>query len=320
VKYLIDNYGIKIFKDYYLNGEYKTSYEVELTDALDSYYSFLSDSDSSKTLDKAHYYFGRKSLLQKTCPRAISSYLYSGWEQLRSSNIDGAQQTFKTVVNLADNYSALVGLARSYEQQDSLSAAINLLENEINKFKGTSYFYNLEMILADLYVKNEGLKKADALYSNLIDQFPNRRLYFLAKTRKELLKDEKMLTDYLNGSDYDKYSILLKLNEENYNYNSFPTVIRLSNTVDESYNKFFERLDKKIVVNNFESSYTCFLLSKYMLLNYDFENARKMSALSLRYNSDENFNIIKQQHFEKVDWFYRNADKLINTFELSTNN
>jgi len=135
-----------------------------------------------------------------------------------------------------------------------------------------------------------------------------------------LLKDEKMLTDYLIGSEYDKYSILLKLNEEKYDYNSFPTVIRLSNTVDESYNKFFERLDKKIVVNDFESSYTCFLLSKYMLLNYDFENARKMSGLSMRYNSDKNFNIIKQQHFEKVDWFYRNADKLLKSFELSTNN
>ncbi|UCH65230.1 MAG: hypothetical protein JSW63_11595 [Ignavibacterium sp.] len=319
VKYLVENYGIKVFKDFYLNGYYKISYEIELNNTLESYYSFLTDFDDSKTLDMAHYYFGRKSLLQKTCPRAISSYLSAGWEQLRSSDILGARGTFETVVNLADNYSALVGLARSYEKQDSLMRAITLLRDDINKFEGTSYFYNLELILADLYLKREDLQKADSLYTRLIEQFPNRKLYFLAKIRRELLKDEKMLTNYLNGSNYDKYSILLILNEKNYNYYSFPTLIRLSNTVEEAYNLFLDRLDKDIIVEDFASSYASFILSKYMLINYDFTNARKMSGLSLRYNSDDNFNTIKKQHFQKVEWFYQNADRLLRTFEQSKN-
>jgi hypothetical protein len=319
VKYLIDNYGIKIFKDFYLNDELETSYKVELNILLNDYYSFLSDFKSSTTLDNAHYYFGRKSLLQKTCPRAIASYLSSGWEQLRINNIEGAQNTFQTVLSLADNYAALVGLARTYEIKDSIKMAIALLSDKINKFEGTSYFYNLELILSDLYSKNEDFQIADSLYNILIEQFPNRRLYFLAKTRIKLLKDHKMLTEYLNGSNYDKYSILLKLNEKNYNYNSFPAVISLSNTVEETYKLFLVKLDKNIVVNDFASSYASFLLSNHMLLNYDFDNARKIAGLSLRHDSDDNFNTIKKIHFEKVEWFYHNANKMLNTFELSTN-
>jgi hypothetical protein len=150
VKYLVEKYGIKRFKDYYLNGEYKRSYDIEINNTLKSYYSFLYDIKPSNTIDQANYYFGRKSLLQKTCPRAISSYLSSGWEQLSNYNIDLARNTFQTVLSLSENYSALVGLARSYEKQDSLLNAINLLSGEIEKFEGTSYFYNLEMILSDL--------------------------------------------------------------------------------------------------------------------------------------------------------------------------
>jgi hypothetical protein len=319
VRYLIVKYGIKIFKDYYLNGNYKISYEVDLNNTLDSYYSFLSDFDSSKTLDKAHYYFGRKSLLQKTCPRAISSYLSSCWEQLRSFDISGARSTFETIINLADNYSALVGLTRSFEKQDSIPAAITLLCKEINKFEGTSYFYNLEFILGDLFAKYGDFQKADSMYQKLADEFPNRRLYLLAKTRIKLLLEKGLLSNYLRGSDYDKYTILWKLNKTDYNYHSFPSLIQLSNEVNESYEMFIRNLDKNIIVDDFVSSYASFLLSKYMLINYDFDNARKMAGLSLRNHSNNNFSLIKKQHYEKVEWFYHNAVKLLSKFELSTN-
>ena len=317
VKYLVEINGIKRFKDYYLNGDYLSSYGVQINNTLNAYYSFLSGFMTSNKLDQANYYFGRKSLLQKTCPRAISSYLTFGWEQIGNFNYVGARSTFKKVLSLSDNYSALVGLTRSYEKQDSLLSAINLLSVEIDKYDGTSYFYNLELILADLFAKNKYFNKADALYTQLIEQFPNRRLYFIANIRKALLIDNEMLTDYLIGGKYDKHSILLKLNEKSYNYNTLPILIDLSKVLKESYSIFLDGLDNNITVDDFASSYTSFLLSKYMLDNYDFDASRKMAGLSMRYNSDINFNSIKKEQFEKAGWFHKNADKLLSKFEIT---
>jgi len=316
VKYLVENYGINRFKEFYLNGDYEGSYDIELNNTLRSYYSFLNDFSGSYLVDQAHYYFGRKSLLQKICPRAISSYLIAGWEQLGNYDNDGARNTFQTVLKLSDNYSALVGLARSYERQDSLLTATNLLEDEIDKFNGTSYFYNLELILGDLFAKNKELEKADSLYTLLIEQFPNRTLYFIAITRKALLMNDEILTDYLRGSKYDKYSILLNQNKNNFNYGSLPSIIELSKTLNESYNIFLNHLDNKLIVNDDVSSYASFILSKYMLDNYDFNDSRKMAGLSMRYDSDNNFNVIKQQQFDKTEWFYHNADQLLSKIEI----
>jgi len=79
-----------------------------------------------------------------------------------------------------------------------------------------------------------------------------------------------------------------------------------------------ERLDKNINVDDPASSYARFLLSKYMLENFEFNASRKMAGLSMRYDFDKNFNYIKQQQFEKAEWFYHNVDRLLSTFELST--
>jgi hypothetical protein len=316
VKFLIDNYGIKKFKEYYLTGEYTSSYGVEIQNTLKMYYTFLENYKAPISSDEAHYYYGRKSLLQKVCPRAISLYINTGWEQLNNFNFDGAQNTFETVLGLTDNYSALVGLSRSYEKQDSILTAINLLVDEIGKFKGTSYFYNLELILGDLFAKNHDLEKADSLYTQLIEQFPNRKLYFIANTRKALLKNKNIFSEYLSGSNYDKYSILLKLNKKNYDYNSFPTIIDLSKALDESYNIFRESFDKGITVKDFTSSYASYLLSKYMLVNFDFDSSRKMASLSMRYDSDNNFNYIQQQQFEKAAWFQQHASQLLRNFKI----
>ncbi|MFB3055981.1 MAG: hypothetical protein ACE1ZQ_02315, partial [Ignavibacteriaceae bacterium] len=82
IQYLIDNYGISKFKEYYLTGEFPKSYGLNLNNTLSKYYSFLTNSNYSYTDSQAHYYFGRRSLFQKICPRAISEQLIDGWEQL----------------------------------------------------------------------------------------------------------------------------------------------------------------------------------------------------------------------------------------------
>lgn len=315
IQYLVNIYGIDKFKNYYLNGEFEKSYKRDLKNVLNEYYSFLNDSKYKFSEDEAHYYFGRKSLFYKVCPRAISEQLKRGWKQISISDFMGAQNNFEEVLVKSDNYSALMGLLQSYSKQDSIQKSIDFLNREIENFRYTSYYYNLELKLADLLVQLNNFSKADSLYKKLIEQKPNRNLYNVANIRKVLIKKD-LISEYIDGSNFDKYTIISKLNRKSYNYWAFPVMIYLSENLDEDYNLFVENLDKKFTVYNYSSSYAALVLSKYMLDKYDFVNARKMAGLSLRYNSDENLKEIQKVQFNKAIWFYENAEKILNTLRL----
>ncbi|MCH6575418.1 MAG: hypothetical protein IH795_09465, partial [Bacteroidetes bacterium] len=238
-----------------------------------------------------------------------------GWEQFSEYDFTGAQLSFASILSKTDNYAALMGLIRTYEKQDSLFESMKLLKTKIEFYESTSYYYNLELTLADLLAKLDNFKSADSLYKVLIKQQPNRKLNYIANTRRELIKKE-LIKKYLKGSNYDKYYILQKLKGKSIKYWSIPIMIYLSKLLDEGYAVFLEKLDKKFRVNNYSRSYAAFLISKYMLANNDFVNANKMAGLSLRYKSDNNFSIILQEQISKTRWFLSNGDSLLNKIKI----
>ena len=193
--------------------------------------------------------------------------------------------------------------------------AVKLLKNKIEFYESTSYYYNLELALADLFVKLDNFKSADSLYKVIIKQQLNSKLNYIANIRRGLLKKD-LIKKYLEGSNYDKYYILQKLKGKSIKYWSIPVMIYLSKLLDEGYDVFIEKLGKKFNVNNYSSSYAVFLISKYMLENNDFVNANKMAGLSLRYNSDNNFKIILKEQFNKTRWFLTNGDTLLNKIKI----
>jgi hypothetical protein len=93
-------------------------------------------------------------------------------------------------------------------------------------------------------------------------------------------------------------------------------MIYLSKLLDEDYDVFLEKSNKKFRVNNYSRSYAAFIISKYMLANNDFVNANKMAGLSVRYKSDNNFSIILQKQLIKTKWFINNGDIFLNKIEI----
>jgi len=226
------------------------------------------------------------------------------------NNIDGARSTFTEILDKSDNYSALLGLF-CFEKIDSLESAIELISGKISMFEKTSYKYNLMLKLADIKAKNEKLKEAKVLYSDLADKNPNSRLKYIADLRMKLSEEPERLNKYLTGSDYDKYFILKELNREEYYYFSFPVLISLSGSLQEDYNIFLKQFEKRLIVNDYHSSYGMFLLSKYMMENFDFLLARKMAGLSMRYRDDADYLNILMENYEKTEWLYANSDSLL---------
>jgi hypothetical protein len=314
ILYLIGQYGIDNFKKYYVTGEFQTSYGIELKNVLMDYYRFIADKNVNSQ-DEANFYFGRKSLFQKVCPRSISKELSKGWEHFKNLNISVAERYFKSVLRKVENYSAITGLAQTYDKQDRLGKAVELLKSNISNFISTSYYYNLELVLADMMVRNDELSDAEKLYDSLTIQNPNRLLLYLSYTRKELLRSGA-IKQYLEGSNYDKMYLLRKINDKSYNYWTIPVIINLSNRLDEDYDLFLKELNNNFIVNDYSSSYAAYALSEFMLLKFDFANARKMAALSLRYNASENFKLLLNAQYDKTQWFLQNGNDILKNLQI----
>lgn len=315
-KYLIDNYGIEKYKTFYGNLNFERVYKKSLKSILDKYYIYLNKPEIVESKDKAYYYFGRKSIFYKICPRYIASRLRTGWDFYNQKRFEDAKIVFQEILNLSDEYSALVGLANCYSEMNEVSAGINLLEKSLNDFKNTAYFYNLEFALADLYTKDSKTKKARTLYKKLISQEPNRTLFYLSNVRLKLIQNNSA-AEYLTADNAGKYRILKNMNENNYDYYTFPVLIDLSKSVGEKYSQFLRQFSKTIYVTDYASSYAMYKLSIYMIENLDFDRARKMAALSIRYSGEESINNILQENYKKSLWFFYNGKKLLNNIEVN---
>ena len=187
------------------------------------------------------------------------------------------------------------------------------MEKNLSFYKKSAYYYNIEFSLGDLQVKQGDIAGADTNYTSLMNENPNRRFYYLTRLRKYLMK-ESLIKTYVNGNDFDKFQVLKKINSVKYDYNSIPVMINLARSLNDEYKLFLKNFDKTIRIKDYASSYAIYRLSIYMLENLDFQDARKMAALSLRYSSDNNFNNILQSNFDLTDWFYYNGETTLKQF------
>ena len=178
--------------------------------------------------------------------------------------------------------------------------------------------YDLKFRLAELFVKNSEFGKAKEIYYLLVNAKPTRRFELLANTRITLF-NAGAIENYVSGSDYDKYSVLKELNLKSYNYSSIPLMIDLSASLEEDFQAFLQNFENDLEVKDELSSYAVYKISEYMLINFDYNNARKMAGFSLRYKGDANLLKLTEEHYKKTDWFFRNAENILTetSFELN---
>ncbi len=318
IQYLTSEYGIEKVKNFYRSNDFDESFATDLISVIKNYELFLDTLTLDATKDRANYYFGRKPLISKVCPRYVSSSLANAWDYYSTKNHNEAKSIFEDVLTKTESYSALIGLSKIYEDGDSLSKAIDLLKSKVNSFQGTSYEYNLKFRLAELYVKNDELEKAKELYYFLVDANPNRRLELVSRTRISLLKNGK-IRSYVTGSEYDRYEILKELNLKTYNYASIPLMIDLSESLEENYHAFLSNFENNLEVKDELSSYAVYELSKYMLKNFDYAKARKMAGLALRYKGNFNLQKLTDENSKKTEWFIKNAEHILQETNFKLN-
>ncbi len=317
IDYLIKKFDIEKVKLFYANGDFEDVFNIKIETVQQEFELSLIDAELKNFKQMADYYFGRLSIIQKVCPRFVGDRLQKAFQYLSENNFKKAETLFKEINMKTLNYSALMGLTEIYVKQNKLPDAIVLLSDNLKKFSRTPYYSNLYLKLGDLYALSDDITNSALCYNTIINENPNFNLVSFSKLRLNLLENN-LLNDYLNAVDSTKYELLLSINDSSYNYNSLPVMISLSKELKLNYNGIIKGFNKTFIVDNIESSYAAFKLSEYMLENNDYINARKYSALSLRYKNNNIFYFAMQQQYKKSDWFFKNADQVINSFTFIT--
>ncbi|HEX9251339.1 MAG TPA: hypothetical protein VF870_03810 [Ignavibacteriaceae bacterium] len=313
VQYLTQKYGIEKAKEFYRDGDFESVFRIKIDTAQKEFEKSIINPELSNQRLMADYYFGRLSIIQKVCPRYIGDRLSKAYKYLVENNYDESEHLFKEINNKTLNYSALIGLSEIYYKQNKKDEAINLILNNYNKFKSTSYYHNLIFRLAELYALDLQYDSAAFYYNKIINDNVSQQLNYLCNTRLSLIEGNKLF-EYVDGSDSLKLEILISLNQKEYNYNSLPIIIDLIQNQNIDYKKSLSIFNKRFIVNNIISSFAAFRLSNYMLANNDFINARKYAALSLRYKENNMFYTAMQEQFEKADWLVKNSIKFLDKF------
>jgi hypothetical protein len=319
-KFLIDNYGIEKFKQLYSDLDFQKIYSKSINELGNEYLTYLNKFDTDGKEDKANYYFGRKSIFYKVCPRFIADRIEKAWNHFQNKEYKEAEEIFKYTLNRAETYSSIIGLANTVAEMDLRDSSIAIIKKYLDNFDNTAYYYNLEFNLSDLYAEKGNIEKADSIYKKLFNQNPNTTIYYLSDLRRVLLNKENRIKDYLSGNNTEKYSILKELNKKNYMYSSFPVMVDLSKNLDGDYLSFIKQFDKTFFVNSYISAYSLFRLSEYMAENLDFSRARKMAALSLRFKEDYSLNSLLKENYKKLNWFYQNSETILNKSNFIQNN
>jgi len=306
-KFLIQKYGIGKFKKYYSSNNFEASFGITFQNVEKKYYNFIDTLNYEFNPNEANYYYGYKSIFYKICPRYAAAQLEKAWQLYNDNEYTSADKIFTAINNLTENYPSLIGHAECLLKESKINGAINLLKSKIENFKKTSYYFNVELKLADSYFIYGETEKADSIYENIVRQNPTEALINLANLRLSLSGNKDILKIYLTGNDYDRFLLLKRLNEARYDYYSIPAMINLAKYFNIDYRIMSEVFTKPPETNNFSEIYAMYKISNYMFENLDFRNALKYASLSVHNNRDKDYDLIFKENYNKINWCNSNS-------------
>jgi hypothetical protein len=317
--YLINRYGIIKFKEWYIGKSFSELYGSGLTEIASKYYEYLQQLGFTNKQYTAQYYFGKKTIFSKFCPRYIANQLESGWNNFNNNNFTEAEKIFNHINSITQNYSALYGLILAKVELKKEKEALSILEKEISKYKNTSYYFSLELLRGDLFIRNKKYQKAKEQYFQLNYQDPDVIYNYLSKLRLNLSLNDSLIYNYITGVDSAKFEILVKYNLNSYDYASFPVMIDLAVSLHKPYKEVLSLFEKDITVNDIYSSYGAYYLSRYMIENLDYVKGKELAALSVKYKNEDGIRIFLRSNLVRTDWVHSNYEKIMKNVKYISN-
>jgi len=178
-RYLIDNYGVEKFKEYYRTGD-TDSYNKTEDELLASWLNYLNQEielpeDANKF---SEYKFSDKSIFEDSCPRKTDYYLSEGFKDYASDNFYGSTSDFEKAYELNpgnsniksalaysyyfnNDYDKLLNLNTDGLTQIDINIIKNLKTNVLWDRKGYEYAYPYFVKLKDSSLPNDIQRSID---------------------------------------------------------------------------------------------------------------------------------------------------------------
>jgi tetratricopeptide (TPR) repeat protein len=222
---------------------------------------------------------------------------------MRKKDYEKAAEKYQEIYNYSGSYSALVGYSQAVREVGKYDDAILKIETELEKFEGTSAFYYLEFVLADLYSLSSDSINADKYYSILIEQNPHEIYRRNAVVNRLLLnKGIEEISRYLKNRS-ERYAIIKGFLDQNPNSYIIVQMIYLAEN-DDVWNVISDHIENSNTIIEYPSD-LYFALSNYCYRRLDFDRALTFAKRALK---ESNFSVrsIILQHIDKLEWILKN--------------
>jgi len=300
IKFLIEKYGIEKVNIAYNDLDFEKHFGKKLENLEEDYNQYLKSLNYSINKHSANLFFGRNPITKKVCPRSVANELNFAWKLFNEQNYYSSMIHFNLIFQYSNSYTALLGLIYSNNKLGFYSKSLELLKTKISEYENSSFYYSSLLNYGDQLALNNKFDKADSVYQLLYIYEPTLRYKNIAEIRVNLIKINQ-LSEYLKGSDFDKYVILKSLNGEKLLDSSIPILIELSERLKENNDNlksFLLNLSIKDLSSN-----TLFEISKYLMNNNFYNESLKFAELSLKKCTQNFTKHVLESHLRKVTWF-----------------
>ncbi|MFH1194688.1 MAG: hypothetical protein V1720_03175 [bacterium] len=303
IRYLLDNYPVEKIKAVYADMDFRKHFGDSIDDLGKDYYNFLSTVQIDFSKDKANYYFGSQPIFKKFCVRYAANQLRKAGQLFSEGKYYSSRDLFREIYEYSNSFESMSGYYNSLIQLKQCSSAQKILEREMASFENTAYYYNLELNLADLYVRNNNPQKADSIYKIIIDKKPNMDYYNIAFIRRYLLKRNfENAKAYVEGSSFDRYAILDSILIDTLIYEMIPPMLELNKSLRGNYINILQKYASKILVSDTVATYAALKLTKYAIENGDYLTARDFAITGLKESRDDWSHSLKM-NLKKANYF-----------------
>jgi len=306
-KFLIDEYGIWKFKEFYHFGEFEKSYNKPFANAVSEYQKFLSNKNYSNNIHTANYYFGRQPLVQKVCPRYLANKTNAIYRLIEEKDFAKAKKEIFSIKDYNKNYSLLNGLIFCTEEENPLKAE-TLLEKNLLKYEKTPYYYLLQLKLTDLKIVNEKFIEAKIVLDSLAVWNPTGRLSSRVALRKMLLSNGNLASTLIKAKEIDLFTILTREFAANPSPVLLLPLIGLVEKEKVSYASVGSLIESNLFTANETDWYSVLQLVRFTIKHFDFVSATKLVNV-LEKNIPAYAIESLQNEKDKLEWFIKHVEK-----------
>ncbi|MBK7106582.1 MAG: hypothetical protein IPH62_15015 [Ignavibacteriae bacterium] len=309
IKFLSKKYSTEKVLEFYANPDFEFVFKKNIQTLENEYFNYLENLNFDVNIHKANLYFGRIPLVKQFCARAMEKDLQNAWEYFHSNNFEESEKLFREIFNYSDSYAALNGIVQNKIKSQNFASAIQLLENEKPNFQKSSYYYNIEYLLAFLYGKTKNINSAIANYDSLILQNVSEFYTNSSVVYKTIAKNDSSVFNKFLDEEFSRKKIiksfLSKNDDKIYQYYIDRYLLENIDTLDNSeLENEMSEIEKSL--KRFKpSSDLYFLISKYFYKNLNFHKAIEYSNLAL-INAKKEKKEILEIFIHKMNWMKNN--------------